>query len=309
MNLCHTWAHRALLFSLVFWEGSLCLAGHKGTEKLPLHGHVLEALPAYQICELALSVRNPFAVDLVQILAARDAKEFHSLSLWQDLLIHEESPNKTLFEVPFDYAVLEYPLSRVSAVLLSTQSPRINRSLTKFLRKHPYRVTLNTSFEQLIRKIREIKIKTNGTTWISEPYIQSTLELHRLGYAESVEIWDGNELIAGAFGVRSGVFFRGESHFSLRPNAGKLAILALLQHLREDYGIPWIHTTQNNNPVIQMGAREIPYSDFLNALIEASNEEHPSLKVDELLQISDWTQAPQFDLLEERSPAPKSADD
>jgi leucyl/phenylalanyl-tRNA--protein transferase len=95
--------------------------------------------------------------------------------------------------------------------------------------------------------------------------LQAYIEFHRRGFAHSVEVWEGSELIGGIYGVEVGGVFAGESMFYRKPNASKLALLHLVEHLKKR-GASWIDIQMLTPHMKALGAREIKRGDFLNEL-------------------------------------------
>jgi leucyl/phenylalanyl-tRNA--protein transferase len=90
-------------------------------------------------------------------------------------------------------------------------------------------------------------------------------EFHKEGHAHSVEVWEGTELVGGVYGVDGCGSFSGESMFTLRPNASKLALLYLIEHLKSR-GLDWIDVQMLTPHMEAMGARTIPRDEFLQKL-------------------------------------------
>ena len=89
--------------------------------------------------------------------------------------------------------------------------------------------------------------------------------LHRKGHAHSVEVWEGAELVGGLYGVDACGTFSGESMFSLRSNASKLALLVLIEHLK-DRGLDWIDIQMVSPHLEALGAKTVSRADFLAKL-------------------------------------------
>lgn len=102
-------------------------------------------------------------------------------------------------------------------------------------------------------------------TWITSPMISAYTELHRRGHVHSVELWDGQELIGGLYGVTAGGIFTGESMFHRRSDASKLCVLHLIEHLQAR-GSTWLDIQQLTPHFAKLGAREIPREEFLQRL-------------------------------------------
>jgi leucyl/phenylalanyl-tRNA--protein transferase len=142
-------------------------------------------------------------------------------------------------------------------------SLHISKSLQKQLRKQDYHVTFNQSFVQVIEACAQRDYKTD--TWINSNMIMAYTELNRLGKAHSVEIWQDNKLVGGAYGVAVGAVFCGESMFSYQPNASKIALVHLCGHIVE-LGFKLIDCQLVTDHLISMGAKPLDKSIFLQKL-------------------------------------------
>ena len=108
----------------------------------------------------------------------------------------------------------------------------VPRSLERVLRQNRYEVRMNSDFEAVIRACAQ-PAPGREETWISEEIIVAYLELHRLGFAHSVEAWKEGELAGGLYGVAVNALFAGESMFTRMRDASKVALVHLVAHLRE----------------------------------------------------------------------------
>ena len=136
----------------------------------------------------------------------------------------------------------------------------IPRSTRQLVRKRTFRIEIDKCFETVIRGCAG-----REETWINAEIIESYVELHRQGYAHSIESYDSEGLAGGLYGVALGGAFFGESMFSLRTGASKAALAFLLDFLAER-GFTLLDT-QYITPHLQMfGALEIPRSDYLRLL-------------------------------------------
>lgn len=99
----------------------------------------------------------------------------------------------------------------------------ISRSLRKFLNKCNWTLSLNRCFEDVVSACAELTDQRSAT-WISSEIASAYLNLYRMGYAHSIEVFDGEELVGGLYGVTLGRVFFGESMFSRRANASKVAL-------------------------------------------------------------------------------------
>ena len=100
-------------------------------------------------------------------------------------------------------------------------------------------------------------------TWLVPAMIDAYLQLHRLGHAHSVEVWDGQRLVGGIYGVAVGRLFCGESMFSAESGGSKIALVALAQLLR-GMGFPLLDTQVSNPHTLGLGAVEMPREAFLS---------------------------------------------
>lgn len=139
----------------------------------------------------------------------------------------------------------------------------IPRSTRQIIRKKIFSVEIDSSFEAVMRGCAG-----REETWINEEIIESYVELHRLGYAHSVESFDSEGLAGGLYGVALGSAFFGESMFSIRSGASKVALAFLIEHLNKR-GFTLLDT-QYITPHLQMfGAVEIPRKKYMQILRDA----------------------------------------
>jgi leucyl/phenylalanyl-tRNA--protein transferase len=139
----------------------------------------------------------------------------------------------------------------------------ISRSLAQTLKRKVFEIRLNTAFESVMRYCAE-----REETWISETIIQSYCELHRHGYAFSVESWNDGIVVGGLYGVALGGAFFGESMFSRMNNASKVALVALINQLRQQRFV--LLDAQFMTPhLASLGAIEISQREYLKRLTGA----------------------------------------
>lgn len=137
---------------------------------------------------------------------------------------------------------------------------RIARSLRQTLNKKVYAVRFNTAFESVMRCCAD-----REETWISEAIVRSYCELHRKGFAFSVESWHNGALVGGLYGVALGGAFFGESMFSTMKDASKVALVGLVQHLLERRFV--LLDAQFMTPHLEsLGAVEISQKEYLKQL-------------------------------------------
>ena len=153
----------------------------------------------------------------------------------------------------------------------------ISRSLQRFMRKQPFRISFDEDFARVIFWCRSLRKNLDGSgTWITAEMQQAFIRLHQLGFAHSVECWQGEELVGGIYGVCLGRCFFGESMFSRCDNASKVALVYLLRRLKAE-GFELLDCQQPNPHLLSLGAREIPRQQFLEYLRRAEVPPHGPL--------------------------------
>lgn len=143
----------------------------------------------------------------------------------------------------------------------------VSHSMHTLMNKNIYRVTFNEDFEGVIKGCSEVdgRYHCNGA-WLGEEMIKAYTDLHVLGYAKSVEVWNpDNELVGGLYGVAVGSCFIGESMFSKAPNSSKFALISLARFMQRIGGR--LIDCQLETPHLKsMGGRFIPYEQYLEIL-------------------------------------------
>lgn len=140
----------------------------------------------------------------------------------------------------------------------------LSRSLRKLIKKQPYVVTLDRDFPQVIAACSGPRDGSDGT-WITPAMQHAYCELHTRGHAHSVEVWDGEELVGGLYGVAIGRMFFGESMFSTLPNTSKIALVYLARQLQQ-WRFGMIDCQVHTKHLQAMGAREISRREFLRSV-------------------------------------------
>jgi leucyl/phenylalanyl-tRNA---protein transferase len=168
----------------------------------------------------------------------------------------------------FPWPVEGYPLlwfSPPERAVLEFSRLHVGRSLARERRRTTLTFSIDRAFGRVIRACAAVPRAHETGTWITPAMIRGYTELHRRGRAHSVEAWDGAELVGGVYGVDAGGAFAGESMFRLRPNASKLALLFLIEHLRAR-GLDWLDVQVMTPHVEALGARLITRDEFLDKL-------------------------------------------
>jgi leucyl/phenylalanyl-tRNA--protein transferase len=144
----------------------------------------------------------------------------------------------------------------------------MSRSLARRLRRESWAFSVNRCFSDVIRHCASDRGEHG--TWITQDMIRAYENLHRLGFAHSVEAWRNNELAGGVYGVRLGGVFFGESMFSRSTDGSKVALSALLQIARSE-GISLIDCQLESHHLRTLGMREVDRAEFLHYLAAATN--------------------------------------
>lgn len=140
----------------------------------------------------------------------------------------------------------------------------ISHSMRTLLNKKKYTFTLNEDFEGVIHNCSQLRYEEEGA-WLGEDIIRAYTELHRQGFAASVEVWEGKKLVGGLYGVNIGSAFFGESMFSLVPSGSKLALIHLAKTMQELDGTV-IDCQLKTAHLESMGGRYISYEEYLKLI-------------------------------------------
>ena len=160
-----------------------------------------------------------------------------------------------LWYCPRERAVLELP------------DLHVGRNLARARRKSGLEFTIDRAFGTVIRACAEIPRADQAGTWITDEMLAAYEEMHRLGFAHSVEAWRDGVLVGGLYGIDPGGAFCGESMFHTEPDASHLALLHLLDHVYSR-GLDWIDIQVITPHMQRMGAQEVPRDYFLGRLEE-----------------------------------------
>lgn len=140
-----------------------------------------------------------------------------------------------------------------------------SRSLKKSVKRQSLRFTLNHAFDEVIRYCADVPRGEQNGTWITEEMLAAYRRLHRAGHAHSIEVWQGDTLVGGLYGVYIDQCFCGESMFHLATDASKAALWALISLLKSE-NIPMVDCQMMNDHLASLGAQVLPREDFLAKL-------------------------------------------
>ncbi len=170
---------------------------------------------------------------------------------------------------------------------LSIDNIHIPRRLKKNLRQRKisgtaYEIRINSDFSQVIKSCAE-QTSTRKETWINKKIIDAYYNLHKHGYAHSVECWQNNQMVGGLYGIAMGAAFFGESMFSIASDASKIALMHLVARLYHG-GYKILDTQFTNDHLEQFGVYEIPHEEYIKKLDQA-------LKISCIFNFTDITES------------------
>ncbi len=147
--------------------------------------------------------------------------------------------------------------------VLFPEELKISKSMKKVLKSSNFVVTVNKAFKVVITECSHISRDGQSGTWITDTMIKAYTNLHQLGFAKSIEVWQNNELVGGLYGVdlNNGVFC-GESMFSKVSNASKVGFITFLNHTNYKLIDCQVYTSHLES----LGAKEISRAQYLSFL-------------------------------------------
>jgi leucyl/phenylalanyl-tRNA--protein transferase len=174
-----------------------------------------------------------------------------------------------IFPWPVNPRIIPWVCPRERAVFALDREPSWSRSLRKTLKRGTFTVTFDRAFDRVIEGCATFR---EGGTWITPIVLQTYNELHRLGWAHSVECWsEDGELAGGLYGLAIDRVFAGESMFHRRTDASKVAFVHLVQRLR-DRGFSLLDAQVRTDHLVSLGCEVIARSAFLDRLDAAKGE-------------------------------------
>ena len=159
-------------------------------------------------------------------------------------------------------------------MILPTADIHISRSLNKTIRSKCFTVTYGQAFTEVIDSCSKPRANDKSInpmvqesqTWLTHDMKTAYIELHKAGFAQSIECWRENQLVGGLYGVTIAGMFFGESMFSIESNSSKVALVSLCQHLNKQC-INWIDCQVESKHLISLGAINISRDEFIKKLV------------------------------------------
>ncbi len=152
-------------------------------------------------------------------------------------------------------------------MLFRSDAVRLSSRFRQQLRHSSWQVRADTAFIEVIAACAQTPRMGQDGTWITAAMQAAYVELHRLGHAHSVEVFDGARLVGGIYGVAIGRMFFGESMVSLESGGSKVALAALAHRLRS-WGWPLIDAQVENEHLCSLGAESWPRADFVQRIAQ-----------------------------------------
>jgi leucyl/phenylalanyl-tRNA---protein transferase len=150
-------------------------------------------------------------------------------------------------------------------LILFPENINVSKSLNKKIKKNYFHLTVDHAFKQTILSCAKPRRKEYAGTWLVEEMIEAYIQLHKLGYAHSIETWNKDQLVGGLYGICLGGTFFGESMFSFESDASKIALVALAHHLNRHH-FDLIDCQVTTNHLLSMGATEISRNSYLDRI-------------------------------------------
>jgi leucyl/phenylalanyl-tRNA--protein transferase len=148
----------------------------------------------------------------------------------------------------------------------------VSKSMRPYFNQNKFQVTWDQNFEDVIKNCQKIDREDQLGTWITSKMLAAYIQLHKMGYAHSVEVWLDNELVGGLYGISLGKVFFGESMFAKVSNASKFGFISLVNQLKQK-GFLLIDCQQETKHLESLGANAIKRKDFIDILNHNNIEE------------------------------------
>jgi len=176
----------------------------------------------------------------------------------------------------YSNGIFPWPHDEESPIIWASPDPRLvlfpekynpSKRLLRTIRQNKFKVVFDKNFEHVIRYCRRIERPRQGGTWITNDIVNAFIEMHRLGFAHSIEAYAGDKLVGGLYGLSLGGAFFGESMFHLVNDAAKVAFYFLVQRAKE-WDLDFIDAQVKTSHLVNWGAEEISRDHFLDILQE-----------------------------------------
>lgn len=157
--------------------------------------------------------------------------------------------------------------------IIKPSEVKISKSMKRVFNSGKFRVSFDNDFEAVITNCKELRENKEGT-WINDDIREAYINLFNKGFASSVEVYRGENLVGGLYGVKLGKCFFGESMFSIETNASKLALISMCKKLEEE-GYLFLDCQMHTNHLESMGGKFVSWEAFKLMLEEGVNRACP----------------------------------
>jgi leucyl/phenylalanyl-tRNA--protein transferase len=168
-------------------------------------------------------------------------------------------------------------------MVMTTGDLIVQKSLRKAMKKRPYELKMDTAFVRVLEGCASVPRPGQTGTWLIPEMMDAYSKLHELGFAHSIEAWEGDALVGGLYGVSLGGAFFGESMFAKAPDASKIAFVATVRQL-DAWDVKLIDCQVHTDHLERFGAYEISRADYLERLHVALD--HPTKRGKWKLELS-----------------------
>jgi leucyl/phenylalanyl-tRNA--protein transferase len=153
----------------------------------------------------------------------------------------------------------------------------VSHSMRNLMNKKRFHCTINQAFPEVLASCADTDDRIDeDNAWLGPELMDTWMELNEAGFAKSVEVWEGDDLVGGLYGFVHNGCFMGDSMFSLEPSASKLALIHLARHMQK-HGGQFIDCQLETPHLKSMGARYISYNEFLERSLNSAPIEWDSL--------------------------------
>lgn len=166
------------------------------------------------------------------------------------------------WESTFQVGAFFFPDQRY---LIKPSEIKVPKSIRSYFNKGKFQVTFDQCFHRVITMCGETRKEQGLGTWVNKSFIQVYTKLHQMGLAHSCEVWDGEELVGGLYGVAVGDVFTGESMFSKVSNASRFGMISLARRL-DELGYQWIDCQISNHYLQTFGGVDMDREDFFELM-------------------------------------------
>lgn len=144
--------------------------------------------------------------------------------------------------------------------IIKPNEVNVSKSMKRVFNKGKFTVTFDKDFKAVIQNCKELRENKEGT-WITDEMMDAYINLHKRGFASSVEVYNNEKLVGGLYGVKIGKCFFGESMFSIESNASKVALISICKKLEKE-GFIFLDCQMHTNHLESMGGRFIDWEEF-----------------------------------------------